>query len=50
VLMRTRASAMSSRPATEGTCASCGGPLGDDGVRVAGVRMHPSCLPGSSTD
>ncbi len=47
VLMRTRAVAMSSRSVQEGACAACGGPLDDGGVRVAGVRMHPSCLPGA---
>jgi hypothetical protein len=47
VLMRTRAEAMSSRDAPDNSCAACGAPLGDDGMRVAGVRMHPGCLPGS---
>jgi hypothetical protein len=47
VLMRTRAVAMS-RSGSETTCAACGGPLGPDGMRVAGVRMHPGCLPGNS--
>jgi hypothetical protein len=50
VLMRTRSFAMSSRTAPESTCAACGGPLGDEGMRVAGVRMHPSCLPEESDD
>jgi hypothetical protein len=50
VLMRTRSVAMSSRITQESTCAACGGPLGDDGMRVAGVRMHPTCLPGTPTD
>jgi hypothetical protein len=44
--MRTRAVAMS-RSTQANTCAACGGPLGDDGMRVAGVRMHPGCLPGA---
>jgi hypothetical protein len=44
VLMRTRAVALS-RPASDTTCAACGAPLGDGGMRVAGVRMHPGCLP-----
>jgi hypothetical protein len=47
VLMRSRAFAMSPR-ASPDTCAACGAPLGDEGVRVAGVRMHPDCLPGNS--
>jgi hypothetical protein len=47
VLMRTRAVAMSSRTGSQTTCAACGGPLGGDGMRVAGVWMHPGCLPGA---
>ena len=50
VLMRSRSFAMSSRSGGETTCAVCGGPLGTDGMRVAGVRMHPGCLPGSPKD
>jgi hypothetical protein len=50
VLMRTRAVAMSSRSGHDTTCAACGGPLAGDGMRVAGVRMHPGCLPGASSD
>jgi hypothetical protein len=46
VLLRTRALAMTARPAQ--TCATCGAPLGDDAMRVAGLRVHPSCLPGAS--
>jgi hypothetical protein len=49
VLMRTRSVAMTSR-AHEVTCAACGGPLGDDGMRVAGVWMHPGCLPAEPSD
>ena len=48
LLMRTRSVAMSSRSGSETTCAACGGPLGLDGMRVAGVWMHPGCLPGNS--
>jgi hypothetical protein len=50
VLMRTRSVAMSSRFGSDSTCAACGGPLGDGGMRVAGVRMHPGCLPGSPAE
>jgi hypothetical protein len=50
VLMRTRAVAMSSRTLTDTTCAACGAPLGDEGMRVAGVWMHPGCLPGGRGD
>jgi hypothetical protein len=49
VLMRTRAVAMS-RSAPDSTCAACGAPLGDEGMRVAGIRMHPGCLPGNPDD
>jgi hypothetical protein len=48
--MRTRAVAMSSRAVPDSTCAACGAPLGDEGVRVAGVRLHPGCLPGAAQD
>jgi hypothetical protein len=48
--MRTRAVAISSRSAADNACAACGAPLGDEGVRVAGVRMHPGCLPGAPQD
>jgi hypothetical protein len=47
--MRSRAVAMTNRTGGE-TCAACGGPLGPDGMRVAGVRMHPGCLPGAPRD
>jgi hypothetical protein len=47
--MRTRAVAMS-RSAPDSTCAACGAPLGDEGMRVAGIRMHPGCLPGDPDD
>ncbi|MGH2798442.1 MAG: hypothetical protein ACRDM0_12390 [Thermoleophilaceae bacterium] len=50
VLMRTRAVAMSSRMSQESTCAACGAPLGDGGMRLAGVRMHPDCLPGGRSN
>jgi hypothetical protein len=36
---------MSNRSGHEAACAVCGAPLGGDGMRVAGVRMHPGCLP-----
>jgi hypothetical protein len=50
VLMRTRAFAMSSRSSTVTTCPACGGPLGEGGMRVAGIGVHPGCLRGGSTD
>jgi hypothetical protein len=48
VLLRTRSLAMTARPAQ--TCAACGAPLGDDGMRVAGLRVHPACLPGAAAN
>jgi hypothetical protein len=43
VLMRRRAHGISR---TKGdACAACGAPLAGDGVRVAGVLLHPACLP-----
>ncbi len=49
--MRTRAFAMSPRGAGKGaTCPACGAPLGENGMRVAGIRVHPCCLPGAPTD
>jgi hypothetical protein len=47
VLMRTRAFGLAQRSAHPASCAACGRPLGDEGIRLAGVRMHPGCLPGS---
>ena len=45
VLMRARASSLSRRTASSTTCAACGGPLGEESMRLAGVRVHPGCLP-----
>jgi hypothetical protein len=44
VLVRTRASSLARRGPSS-TCPACGGPLGDEAMRLAGVRVHPSCLP-----
>jgi hypothetical protein len=44
VLMRTRAASLARRGPSS-TCPACGGPLGDEAMRLAGVRVHPSCLP-----
>jgi hypothetical protein len=48
VLLRTRALAMSQRRHGDSTCAACGAPLRGDGMRVAGVFVHPGCLPGAT--
>jgi hypothetical protein len=48
VLMRTRATALSQHHGPGSlACPTCGRPLGDEGVRVAGVRVHAGCLPGA---
>ena len=50
LLLRTRALAMTPHQAHDERCAACGGPLRDngDGMLVAGMRVHPACLPGAS--
>jgi hypothetical protein len=47
VLMRTRARGMSRRTGHGVTCAACGSPLNGDAIRLAGVEVHPGCLPGT---
>ena len=47
VLMRTRAYAFSQRSGHSTSCAACGRPVGDEAIRLAGVYMHPRCLPAS---
>jgi hypothetical protein len=45
VLVRTRASSLARRGGPSSTCPTCGAPLGDESIRIAGVRVHPGCLP-----
>jgi hypothetical protein len=45
LLIRTRASSLARRGHSSASCPACGGPLGDDSMRLAGVRVHPGCLP-----
>jgi hypothetical protein len=45
VLMRTRASSLARRGGPSSACPACGRPLGDESMRLAGVRVHPGCLP-----
>jgi hypothetical protein len=45
LVMRTRASSLARRGGSSSTCPVCGSPLGDDSMRLAGVRVHPGCLP-----
>ena len=47
VLMRTRASSLSRRGGSPATCPACGGQVGEDCMRLAGVLVHPGCLPGA---
>jgi hypothetical protein len=47
-MLRTRALAMTPHLAHDQKCAACGGPLSDEAMKVAGMRVHPACLPGAS--
>lgn len=47
VLMRTRANSLSRRAGPSTTCPACGGHVGEDCMRLAGVLVHPGCLPGA---
>jgi len=44
VMVRMRASSLSKRQGSD-ACTACGEPLGDDRMRLAGVLVHPGCLP-----
>ncbi len=44
VLVRTRAWSLARRP-SGATCPACGGPLGEETLRLAGVLVHSGCLP-----
>jgi hypothetical protein len=46
VLVRMRASSLARRPGAT-SCPACGGPLGDETMRLAGVLVHTGCLPSS---
>jgi hypothetical protein len=45
LVMRTRASSLARRGGSSSSCPVCGNPLGDESMRLAGVRVHPGCLP-----
>jgi hypothetical protein len=45
--MRMRASSLAKRTDPGSRCPACGAPLGDERVRLAGVLVHPGCLPSS---
>jgi hypothetical protein len=48
VAMRARSSSLAKRVGGGGVCPACGGPLGEEAVRIAGVRVHPGCLPSTA--
>ena len=45
--MRMRASSLAKRTDPASRCPACGAPLGDERMRLAGVLVHPDCLPSS---
>ena len=45
--MRMRASSLAKRTDPASRCPACGAPLGDERMRLAGVLVHPGCLPSS---
>jgi hypothetical protein len=45
--MRMRASSLARRTDPGSSCSACGAPLGDERMRLAGVLVHPGCLPSS---
>jgi hypothetical protein len=47
VLLRTRSRSLARRSGSRTVCAACGQPLAGHGMRLAGVHLHPACLPGS---
>jgi hypothetical protein len=44
VLMRTRARSLAQPGGGAGRCPGCGQPAGEDGIRLAGVAVHPECV------
>jgi hypothetical protein len=47
VLMRSRSNSLTRRGGSGAACATCGKPLGNEGMRLAGLLVHPACLPGT---
>jgi hypothetical protein len=47
VLLRTRSHSLTQRHGSRATCAACGKPLAGHGMRLAGMNLHPECLPGA---
>jgi hypothetical protein len=48
VAMRERSSSLAKRTGSGTVCPACGGPLGSEAVRIAGVLVHPGCLPSTA--
>jgi hypothetical protein len=48
LLVRLRASSLTKASGSGSTCPICASPLGAAPMRLAGVRVHPGCLPHSS--
>ena len=46
VLLRSRSHSLTQRAGSQSACAACGKPLAGHGMRLAGVLLHPECLPG----
>jgi hypothetical protein len=45
VLLRSRSHSLTQRAGSHTVCAACGKPLAGHGMRLAGVHLHPECLP-----
>ena len=48
LLVRIRASSLTRRAGSGTSCPICASPLGAERIRLAGVLLHPGCLPHSS--
>jgi hypothetical protein len=48
VAMRARSSSLAKPTGSGASCPACGGPLRDEAIRIAGVRVHPGCLPSAA--
>jgi hypothetical protein len=49
VAMRQRSSSLAKPTGTGARCPACGGPLGaEEAIRIAGVLVHPGCLPSAA--
>jgi hypothetical protein len=48
VAVRARSSSLTRRTRSAAACPACGAPLGEDAMRIAGVLVHPGCLPSAA--